>query len=140
MASKIQLPYISRVPAESKEPGYSLGPFADQQTGGSREFLNRWISNLKDTNPNKFNYGNFDPTIDLTVAPGTTEIVPNTGKDPFSTSGSDYLNQFLQSYDQSKIVEDPVLPGRLTSLIQERAQNGFQNSKQFPGQDGTSIS
>lgn len=134
---KTKLPYIAKVSAESKEAGNSLGPFAEQQMSGGKEFLNRWLSNLRDTNPKKLqDYGQFDPEVDLTVVPDSTEVIPNTGKDPFSTSGLDHLTQFISAYDRSTVVENPVLPGKLTNLIQETAKK----VEQYPGAEGTKVS
>lgn len=134
---KTQLPYINRVSASSKEAGDSLGPFAEQQMAGGKEFLNRWLANLRDTNSNKLqDYNPFEPETDLTVAPSSDEIVPNTGKDPFAVSGTDHLNRFINAYDRSTVVEDRVLPGALTNIIKESAKK----VEQFPGSDGTKIS
>lgn len=137
MAFKTQLPYLSRVPAESKEAGDSLGPFADQQMAGSKEFLNRWLANLRDTNANKLqDYNKFDPANDLTVAQNSNEIIPKTDKDPFYNSGLDYLANFLQAYDRSQVVEERVEPGKLTNIVKQAAQK----VEEFPGADGTKVS
>lgn len=134
---KTQLPYLSRVPAKSKEAGDSLGPFADQQMAGGKEFLNRWLANLRDTNANKLqDYDKFDAGNDLTVAQNSNEIIPNTGKDPFYNSGLDYLANFLQAYDRSQVVEERVEPGKLTNIIKQAAQQ----VEKFPGADGTKVS
>lgn len=134
---KTRLPYIKRVSAASKEVGDSLGPFAEQQMAGGKEFLNRWLANLRDTNSNKLqDYNQFEPEFDLTLDPGSQEVIPNTGKDPFSVSGTDHLNRFLSAYDRSSVVENPVVPGTLTNLIKEQAKK----VEQFPGSDGTKIS
>lgn len=134
---KTQLPYLSRVPAQSKEAGDSLGPFADQQMAGSKEFLNKWLAELRDTNVNKLqDYRKFDGQTDLTVEPITSEIIPNTGKDPFYNSGLDYLKRFIGPYDRSSIVEEKVAPGTITNIIKEAAEK----VKEFPGADGTRIS
>ena len=134
---KTQLPYLSRVPAQSKEAGDSLGPFADQQMAGSKEFLNKWLAELRDTNVNKLqDYRNFDGSTDLMVDPATQEIIPNTGKDPFYNSGPEYLQSFLRSYDLSSVVEDKVRPGTITNIVKEAAEK----VKEFPGADGTRIS
>ena len=134
---KTQLPYLSRVPAQSKEAGDSLGPFADQQMAGSKEFLNKWLAELRDTIVHKLqDYRSFDGSTDLTVDPATDEIIPNTGKDPFYNSGPEYLQSFLRSYDLSSVVEDKVRPGTITNIVKEAAEK----VKEFPGADGTRIS
>ena len=104
---------------------------------GGKEFLNRWLANLRDTNSNKLqDYNQFEADTDLIVNPGSNEIIPNTGKDPFAVSGADHLNRFISAYDRSTVVEDRVLPGTLTNIIKEAAQK----VEQFPGSDGTKIS
>ena len=137
---KTQIPYLNRVKAASKEAGDSLGPFVDQQMAGEKAFLNKYLANLRDTNPvfPAKQYGSFDEKLDLVNAPGTKQIVPNTGKDPFSISGTNYLKAFLSNYDQSPVLapEERVNPGGLTAIIQQRAEKG----KEFPGSEGTSIS
>lgn len=134
---KTQLPYLSRVPAQSKEAGDSLGPFADQQMAGSKEFLNKWLAELRDTNVNKLqDYRNFDGSTDLMVDPQTNEIIPNTGKDPFYNSGPEYLQSFLRSYNLSSVVEDKVAPGTITNIVKEAAEK----VKEFPGSTGTRVS
>lgn len=137
---KTQIPYLNRVKAASKEAGDSLGPFVDQQMAGEKAFLNKYLANLRDTNPVFMakQYGSFDEGLDLVTAPGTKQIVPNTGKDPFAISGTNYLKSFLANYDQSPVIppEDRVAPGGLTAMIQEKAEKG----KEFPGSEGTSIS
>jgi len=134
---KTQLPYISRVPAKSKEAGDSLGQFADQQMAGSKEFLNRWLANLRDTNANKLqDYNKFDARNDLTFTENGNEIIPNTGKDPFYNSGLDYLANFIDAYDRSQVVDERVEPGNLTNIIKQAAQK----VEQFPGADGTKVS
>ncbi|NBX48396.1 hypothetical protein EBT25_00295 [bacterium] len=137
---KTQIPYLNRVKAASKEAGDSLGPFVDQQTAGEKAFLNKYLANLRDTNPVFMakQYGSFDEGLDLVNAPGTKQIIPNTGKDPFAISGTNYLKSFLANYDQSPVLapEDRVDPGGLTAMIQEKAEKG----KEFPGSEGTSIS
>lgn len=138
---KTQIPYLNRVKAESKSnSGDSLGPFVDQQMAGEKAFLNKYLANLRDTNPvfPAKQYGSFQEDLDLTKAPGTQQIVPNTGKDPFAISGPNYLKSFLASYDQSSIIapEDRVSPGGLTAIVQQKAEKG----KEFPGSEGTSIS
>lgn len=137
---KTQIPYLNRVKAASREAGDSLGPFVDQQMAGKKAFLNKYLANLRDTNPvfPAKQYGSFQEDLDLVKAPGTKQIVPNTGKDPFAISGTNYLNAFLANYDQSSIIapEDRVRPGGLTEIIQQKAEKG----KEFPGSEGTSIS
>ena len=137
---KTQIPYLNRVKASSKEAGDSLGPFVDQQMAGEKAFLNKYLANLRDTNPvfPAKQYGAFQEDLDLTTYPGTKQIVPNTGKDPFSISGTNYLKSFLSNYDQSPVLapEERVSPGGLTALIQQKAEKG----KEFPGSEGTSIS
>lgn len=138
---KTQIPYLNRVRAESKSnSGDSLGPFVDQQMAGKKAFLNKYLANLRDTNPvfPAKQYGSFDEKLDLTQAPGGKQIIPNTGKDPFGVSGSNYLNAFLANYDRSAVLapEDRVNPGGLTALIQQKAEKG----KEFPGSEGTSVS
>lgn len=137
---KTQIPYLNRVKASSKEAGDSLGPFVDQQMAGEKAFLNKYLSNLRDTNPvfPAKQYGSFQEDLDLTTYPGTKQIVPNTGKDPFAISGTNYLKTFLRNYDQSPVIalEDRVDPSGLTGLIQQKAEKG----KEFPGSEGTSIS
>lgn len=104
---------------------------------GGKEFLNRWLANLRDTNANKLqDYNKFDAGNDLTVEQNSNEIIPNTGKDPFYDSGLDYLSNFLQAYDRSEVVEERVEPGKLTNIIKQAAQK----VEQFPGSDGTRIS
>ncbi len=135
--AKTKLPYLSRVPADSKEAGDSLGPFAEQQMSGGKEFLNRWLANLRDTNPKKLqDYGNFDAAIDLMVDPSSAEIIPNTGKDPFAYSGTDSLANFLASYRRSSVVEEPVSPGTITDIVREAAQK----VQEYPGSMGTKVS
>lgn len=137
---KTQIPYLNRVKTASKEAGDSLGPFAKEQMAGEKSFLNKYLANLKDTNPifPAYKYGPFREKLDLTTYPGTKQIIPNTGKDPFEISGSNYLKAFLGDYDRSPIIspEERVNPGGLTSIIREKAEKG----KQFPGSEGTSIS
>lgn len=134
---KTQLPYLSRVPAQSKEAGDSLGPFAEQQMAGSKEFLNKWLAELRDTNANKLqDYRRFDGSVDLEIEPNSSEIIPSTGKDPFYNSGIDYLNNFIAAYDRSTVAEDKVEPGTITNIVKEAAQK----VKEFPGADGTRIS
>jgi hypothetical protein len=132
-----KLPYLSRVPADSKEAGDSLGQFADQQMSGGKEFLNRWLSNLRDTNPKKLqDYRSFDPALDLMVDPYSAEIIPNTGKDPFAYSGTDPLTRFLSSYRRSSVVEEPVYPGAITDIVKQAAQG----VEEYPGSMGTKVS
>jgi hypothetical protein len=137
---KTQIPYLNRVKAASKQAGDSLGPFVDQQMAGEKAFLNKYLANLRDTNPVFMakQYGSFQEDLDLTKYPGTNQIIPNTGKDPFAISGTNYLNTFLSRYDESPVLppEDRVNPGGLTQIIQQRAEKG----KEFPGSEGTSIS
>lgn len=138
---KTQIPYLNRVKAASKDnAGDSLGPFVDQQVAGKKAFLNKYLANLRDTNPvfPAKQYGAFDEKLDLTNVPGTKQTIPNTGKDPFAISGPDYLSSFLANYDRSPVLgpEDRVNPGGLTALIQQKAEKG----KEFPGSEGTSIS
>jgi len=136
---KTQLPYLSRIRAESKEAGDSLGQFADQQMAGSKEFLNKWLAELRDTNANKLqDYRRFDTKNDLTVAQDSNQVIPNTGKDPFYNSGLDYLGNFIQAYSNSAVVdeEDKVEPGKLTDIIRQAAQT----VEKFPGSDGTRVS
>lgn len=135
--AKTKLPYLSRVPADSKEAGDSLGAFASEQMSGGKEFLNRWLANLRDTNPKKLqDYRNFDAGTDLMVDPYSAEIIPNTGKDPFAYSGTDPLTQFISSYRRSSVVEEPVFPGTITNIIKEAAQK----VEEYPGSNGTKIS
>jgi hypothetical protein len=133
---KAQIPYLTRVNTASKEPGSSLGPFADSQMAG-KEFLNTWLAKLRDTNilPAK-KYGPFDESIDLKQR--GNQIIPNTGKDPFLHSGSEYLMGFLNNYDNSQVLdpEERVSPQGLTSYVQQRAEKG----KEFPGSEGTAVS
>lgn len=137
---KTQIPYLNRVKAASKEAGDSLGPFAEQQMAGRQGFLNEYLAKMRDTNPvlPAGRYGAFDEKLDLTTYPGTTQIIPNTGKDPFAISGTNYLNSFLANYDRSAVLapEDRVNPGGLTTLVQQKAEKG----KEFPGSEGTSVS
>jgi len=137
---KTQIPYLNRVKTASKEAGDSLGPFVDQQMAGEKAFLNKYLANLRDTNPvfPAKQYGSFQEDLDLTTYPGTKQIVPNTGKDPFAISGPGYLQSFLARYDQSPVLapEERVNPGGLTAIIQQKAEKG----KEFPGSEGTSIS
>ncbi len=137
---KTQIPYLNRVKAASKNAGDSLGPFVDQQMAGEKGFLNKYLANLRDTNPvfPAKQYGSFQEDLDLAKAPGTDQIVPNTGKDPFAISGTNYLKSFLANYDQSPVIapEERVNPGGLTAIIQQRAEKG----KEFPGSEGTSVS
>ena len=83
-------------------------------------------------------YGPFQENLDLTKAPGTNQIIPNTGKDPFAVSGTNYLKSFLANYDQSPVLapEDRVNPGGLTAIVQQKAEKG----KEFPGSEGTNVS
>lgn len=135
--AKTKVPYIARVPSDSKEPGDSLGPFAQQQMSGGKEFLNRWLSNLKDTNQKKLqDYRQFDAGSDLTIDETTNLVIPNTGKDPFYYGGQDTLANFIAAYNRSAVVEDPVLPGDLTNIVQEAAQK----IKEYPGSSGTKVS
>ena len=134
---KTQLPYLSRVPAQSKEAGDSLGQFADQQMAGSKEFLNKWLAELRDTNVNKLqDYRRFDSGEDLTVAQDSNQVIPNTGKDPFYNSGLEYLGNFIRAYDNSQVVEEKVEPGKLTDIIRQAANP----VEKFPGSDGTKVS
>lgn len=139
MFFKTQKPYINRVSAASKEAGNSLGPFAEQQSAG-KDYLNKFLSDLRDTNPVNPNnaYGSFNEDLDLTKDPGSGQVVPNTGKDPFAISGRDYLSNFIANYDRSAILapEERVNPGGLTALVQQKAEKG----KEFPGSQGTSVS
>lgn len=134
---KTQLPYLSRVPAQSKEAGDSLGQFADQQMAGSKEFLNKWLAELRDTNTNKLqDYPAFDTEEGLTVAQDSNQVIPNTGKDPFYNSGLDYLARFIQAYDNSQVVEEKVDPSKLTNIVTQTAKP----VEKFPGSDGTKVS
>ena len=139
MAFKTQLPYLQRIQAQSKESGKSLGAFADQQMSGP-SFLDSYLSKLRDTNPvlpaKKF--GSFDESIDLVKDPTSKQVIPNTGKDPFATSGQGYLKNFISAYDRSIVLnpDDRVNPNGLTSLVQENAAA----PQKFPGSEGTAIS
>lgn len=134
---KTQLPYLSRVPAQSKEAGDSLGPFAEQQMAGGKEFLNRWTARLRDTNVNRLqDYPSFDGSTGLMVEPSTNEIIPNTGKDPFYNSGPEYLQRFLNAYNVSSVVEEKVDPGTITNIVKQAAEK----VKEFPGATGTRVS
>lgn len=135
--AKTKVPYLSRVPSDAKEPGDSLGPFAQQQMSGGKEFLNRWLSNLKDTNPKKLqDYRQFDAGTDLTVDQMSNQIIPNTGKDPFYYGGQDTLANFVAAYNRSSVVDEPVIPGMITDIVQEAAQK----IKEYPGSNGTKVS
>lgn len=135
--AKTKLPYLSRVASQAKEPGDSLGAFAPQQMSGGKEFLNRWLANLRDTNPKKLqDYRTFDVTSDLTTDPTGNQVIPNTGKDPFAYSGTDPLTSFLVSYRRSTVVEDPVAPGTITDIVKQAAQQGTE----YPGSMGTKVS
>lgn len=133
---KEQLPYVTRINTPSKEPGSSLGPFADSQMAG-KEFLNTWLSKLRDNNqlPAK-KYGPFKEELDLVKA--GKQVLPNTGKDPFLHSGPEYLSAFLKNYDNSQVVgpDERVSPQGLTSYVQQRAEKGTE----FPGSEGTAVS
>ena len=133
---KTQIPYSLRVNTPSKEAGASLGQFADSQMAG-KEFLNTWLAKLRDTNvlPAK-KYGPFEADIDLEQRGG--QVIPNTGKDPFLHSGSEYLNEFLRNYDTSLVVDpdERVSPQGLTPYVQQRAEK----VKDFPGSEGTAVS
>ena len=136
-----QIPFATRVAPKNKNFGSSLGPFVDQQIAASGPFLNQYISKLQDTNPifPAKKYGSFQADIDLTTDPNSGQIVPATGKDPFIYSGNRYLKQFIADYDrgaQIGLVNDPVPPGGLTEIIQQKAEK----PSQFPGADGTKIS
>jgi len=139
MAFKTQLPYLNRIQTQSKESGKSLGPFADQQMAGP-SFLDAYLAKLRDTNPvlpaKKF--GAFDQKIDLIEDPASKQIIPNTGRDPFATSGQGYLKNFISAYDRSIVLnpDDRVNPNGLTSLVQENAAA----PEKFPGSEGTAIS
>jgi len=137
---KTQIPYVNRIKTPSKEAGASLGPYVDQQTSGEKAFLNTYLAKLRDTNPVSIakQYGAFDEGLDLTTYPGTKQIIPNTGKDPFAISGPQYPNAFIAKYDKSSLipVEDRVDPAGLSRLVRERAEKG----EEFPGSEGTSIS
>lgn len=139
MFFKTQKPYINRVSAASKDAGNSLGPFAEQQSAG-KDYLNKFLSDLRDTNPVNPNtaYGSFKEDLDLIKDPNSGQIVPNTGKDPFAISGQDYLANFIANYDRSAVLdpEERVSAGGLTALIQQKAEKG----KEFPGSEGTSVS
>jgi len=96
---------------------------------------------LQDTNPvfPAKKYGSFQTDIDLTTDPNSGQIIPATGKDPFAYSGMRYLKQFIADYDrgaQIGLVNDPVPPGGLTEIIQQKPEK----PEQFPGADGTKIS
>jgi hypothetical protein len=136
---KTQKPYLNRVTAASKEAGNSLGPFVEQQTAG-KDYLNKFLSDLRDTNPVNPNiaYGRFQEDLDLTKDPSSGQLIPNTGKDPFSISGRDYLANFIANYDRSGVLapEDRVDAGGLAALVQQKAEKG----KEFPGSEGTSVS
>ena len=135
---KTEIPFLLR--AGKEEPGATLGPFVDQQLTAAQEFRNKFISKLKDTNPvfPAKKYGSFQEDLDLTKDKPSGQIVPNTGKDPFSISGRDYLNTFLSNYDRSGVItpEERVSAGGLTALIKQNAQP----PQKFPGSEGTAIS
>ena len=132
-----QIPYINRIKSPAKEAGASLGPFADQQMQG-QEFLNKYLSDLKDTNPvlPAKKYGPFKEDLDLVQA--GKQIIPNTGKDPFAVDGGKYLSNFLAGYDRSLVVpqEDRVNPRGITEYVQSKAEK----PKEFPGSEGTAVS
>ena len=133
-----EIPFLLR--AGKEEPGATLGPFVDQQLTAAQEFRNKFVSKLKDTNPvfPAKKYGSFQEDLDLTKDKPSGQIVPNTGKDPFSISGRDYLNAFLSNYDRSGVItpEERVSAGGLTALIKQNAQP----PQKFPGSEGTAIS
>lgn len=132
-----QIPYVNRVKSPAKEAGASLGPFADQQMQG-QEFLNKYLSDLKDTNPvlPAKKYGPFKEDLDLVQA--GKQIVPNTGKDPFTGEAQNHLSSFLANYDRSLVVpaEDRVNPRGITEYVQSKAEK----PKEFPGSEGTAVS
>lgn len=136
---KTQKPYINRVSAASKTAGDSLGPFVREQTAG-KDYLNKFLSDLRDTNPVNPNiaYGGFREDLDLTRDKVTNQIIPKTGKDPFSISGEGYLKNFIANYDNSLVLdpEERVSPSGLTRFVQEKAEKGTN----FPGAEGTSVS
>jgi hypothetical protein len=133
---KTEIPFLLR--AGKEEPGATLGPFVDQQLTPAQEFRNKFVSKLKKTNPvfPAIKYGSFQENLDLTKDRFSGRTIPNTGKDPFSISGPDYLNQFLKSYDRSLVVTDKVPAGGLDELVQQNAQP----PQKFPGSEGTAIS
>lgn len=135
---KTEIPFLLR--SGKQEPGSTLGPFVDQQLTAAQEFRNKFVSKLKDTNPvfPATKYGSFQENLDLTKDKISGQTIPNTGKDPFSISGRDYLNNFLANYDRSEVIapEDRVNAGGLTAIIQQNAQP----PQKFPGSEGTAIS
>jgi len=137
MAFKTEIPFLLR--AGKREAGSTLGPFVDQQLSAS-EFRDKFVANLKDTNPifPVKKYGNFQEDLDLTHDSASGQIIPKTGKDPFAVSGRDYLNSFLENYDKSTVVpvEERVNPQGLSAFAAKPAQS----PQKFPGSEGTAIS
>lgn len=137
MAFKTEIPFLLR--AGKREAGNTLGPFVDQQLAAS-EFRDKFVANLKDTNPvfPAKKYGAFQEKLDLTRNSGTGQLIPKTGKDPFSISGPDYLNTFLANYDKSNVVpmEERVNAQGLGAFAAQPAQP----PQKFPGSEGTAIS
>ena len=135
---KTEIPFLLR--AGKEEPGATLGPFVDKQLTAAQEFRNKFVAKLKDTNPvfPAKKYGSFKEDLDLTKDEQSGQTIPNTGKDPFSVSGRNYLINFLNSYDRSEVVpeEERVNPGGLTTLVRQNAQP----PQKFPGSEGTAIS
>lgn len=133
-----EIPFLLR--AGKQEPGATLGAFVDQQLSSAQEFRNKFVSKLRDTNPvfPAKKYGSFQEDIDLTRDPGSGQVIPKTGKDPFAISGRDYLTNFLNSYDRSDVVppEKRVSAQGLTGYIQKPAEA----PQKFPGSEGTAIS
>jgi len=133
---KTEIPFALR--AGKREPGSTLGPFVNQQLGPA-EFRDRFVSDLKKTNPvfmaNK--YGAFQEKLDLTRNQDTGQMIPKTGKDPFAISGPDYLNAFLANYDKSLVIEPDkrVNAAGLGAFVQQPAQS----PQKFPGSEGTAV-